>query len=318
MRAASRHGWVNMPASFQEDFTVTSLRSRMTALAIKYALRPRLHHQHSPESQRRALELFARMQWMPRHVAVEAVTLGARPAEKLTPEKSDHSRALLYLHGGGFMIGNARTYRSFAAYLARACGCPVYVLDYRLAPEHPFPAAQLDALAAFRQLGTLLPADRIALAGDSAGAGLCLSLMLELKAQDQPMPACAWLACPFADLTLSGASIGRNRHLEPLLTKEWLDICCEYYAAETPRDHPQISPIFADLSGLPPLLIQAAGNDLLLDDARRVHALAKDAGVDSKLEVFADLGHDFQTTPGFVPEAGRALAMAAAYLKIRQ
>lgn len=307
-----------MRVLFQGYPALTSLRSRLVATALKTVLRPRFNHEHSPDSQRRALELFTRPQWMPQGVEVEDCQLGGRPAEKLVPEQADHGRAILFLHGGAYMVGSPRAYRSFAAYLARACGCPVYALDYRLAPESPYPAALDDALAAFAELNQQLPSSKLAIAGDSAGAGLCLSLMLTLKAREQAQPACAWLICPFADMTLSNESINRHRHLEPLLTREWLDVCCEYYAAETPREDPLLSPVFADLSGLPPLLIQAAGNDLLLDDARRVHAQAKDAGVDSKLEVFADLGHDFQMVPSLVPEAGKAVTTAAAYIKIRQ
>lgn len=295
-----------------------SLRSRLVATALKTLLRPRFNHQYAPQSQRRALELFSRTQGLPSGVQIEACQLGRRAAEKHVPVNADLKRAVLFLHGGAYVVGSPSAYRSFSAYLARACGCPVYVLDYRLAPESPYPAAQDDALSAYTALIKEIGADRVAIAGDSAGAGLCLSLMLQLKHKEMAQPACAWLMCPFADMTLRSESISRNRHLEPLLTREWLDICCEYYAAETPREDPQLSPVFADLSGLPTLLIQAAGHDILLDDARRIHALAKDAGVDSRLEVFADLGHDFQLVPRITPEASMAVITAAAQMKLRQ
>ncbi len=285
---------------------------------MRNLLRPKLNHQYSPEVQRRTVELFARLQLMPSKVAVEQGELGGRPVDILTPAGADHSRAIVYFHGGGFVVGSPRTHRVLTAHLAKACGCPVYSVNYRLAPEFAFPAAQDDACASFAALTLKVPAARIAIAGDSAGANLSLSLMLKLKAQGLSQPACALLLCPLTDLTLSSESVGRNRHSEPLLTREWLEINHEYYSAETPRDDPQLSPVFADLTGLPPLLIQAAGNDLLLDDARRIHAAARDAGVDSKLEVFADLGHDFQLSPDIVPEAHRAIMMAGAFIKIRQ
>lgn len=287
-------------------------------MLMKRLLRPKLNHQYPPEAQRRALDMFARLQIMPSGVEVELSRLGGRPVEILTPANHDPGRALLYFHGGGYVVGSARGFRVPAAHLAKACGCRVYSLDYRLAPEHPFPAAVGDALAAFAELGKHLAPQHLAVAGDSAGAGLALSMMLRLRERGQALPGCALLLCPLADLTLSGESMQRNRHVEPLLTRDWLAINNEYYSAETPREDPLLSPIFADLSGLPPMLIQAAGNDLLLDDARRLHAAAKDAGVDSKLEVFADLGHDFQLAPDLVPEARRAIAMAGAYVKIRQ
>ena len=294
------------------------MRSRISAMLMKRLLRPKLNHQYPPEAQRRALDTFARLQIMPSGIEVEISRLGGRPAEILTPANHDPGRALLYFHGGGYVVGSARGFRVPAAHLAKACRCRVYSLDYRLAPEHPFPAAVDDALAAFAELGSRLAPQHLAVAGDSAGAGLALSMMLRLRERGQALPGCALLLCPLADLTLSGESMQRNRHVEPLLTREWLAINNEYYSAETPREDPLLSPIFADLSGLPPMLIQAAGNDLLLDDARRLHAAAKDAGVDSKLEVFADLGHDFQLAPDLVPEARRAIAMAGAYVKIRQ
>jgi monoterpene epsilon-lactone hydrolase len=297
---------------------LTSLRSHISELALRKLLRPKLNHQHSPEAQRRATELFSRAQRMPKGVTVESTLLGGRPVDIFRPLRSDASRAILYFHGGGFVVGSPRTHRVLTAYLARAAGCPVYSVDYRLAPEHVFPAALDDAVAAFLELSESIDAQHIAVAGDSAGACLSLGMMLQLKAQGSSLPACAMLFCPLTDMTLSGESVKRNRHCEPLLTREWLDINNEYYCADTPRDNPLLSPVFADLTGLPPMLIQAAGNDLLLDDARRVHAAAKDAGVDSKLEVFADLGHCFQLAPDLVPEAQRATAMAGAYIKVRQ
>ena len=285
---------------------------------MRRLLRPKLNHQHPPESQRRAVENFARLQIMPKSVELEESLLGGRSVFKFTPANADSKRAILYLHGGGFVVGSPRSHQVITAYLAKACGCTVFSLDYRLAPEHPFPAATEDAKLAYEELLDGYAAEHIAVAGDSAGACLCLTLMLQLRDAQIQGPACAVLLCPLTDLTLSGESVNRNRHVEPLLTKEWLAVNNEYYAAETPSDDPAISPVHADLTGLPPMLIQAAAHDLLLDDARRIHALAKDAGVDSKLEVFADLGHDFQLSPDLVPEAQRAIAMAGAYIKLRQ
>lgn len=290
----------------------------MSAMALRRLLRPKLNHQHPPEAQRRAVENFARLQRSPKDVSVEELRLGSRPALKFTPAGADHARALLFLHGGGFVVGSPRSHQVMCAYLAKACGCSVYSLDYRLAPEHPFPAAVDDAEQAWQALQRKYASDALALAGDSAGACLSLSLLLRLRDGEASLPACALLICPLADLSLSSESIARNRHMEPLLTRDWLAVNNEYYAAETPLDAPEMSPAFADFSGLPPLLIQAAAHDLLLDDARRIHALAKDAGVDSKLEVFADLGHDFQLSPDLVPEAQRAIAMAGAWIKLRQ
>ena len=296
---------------------MTSLRSRISAAAIRRMLRPKLNHQYTPEVQRRATENFARLQRMPKGVSSDASQLAGRSVQILTPSNMD-GKLLLYLHGGGFVVGSPKTHQVIAAYLAKACGCAVYSLDYRLAPEHPYPAAQDDTVQAFLELSESVPPQHIAVAGDSAGGCLALSMMLKLKALNESLPACALLLCPLTDLTLSGESVNRNRLLEPLLTKEWLEVNNEYYSADTPRDDPMVSPVFADLSGLPPMLIQAAAHDLLLDDARRIHAAARDAGVDSKLEVFADLSHDFQLSPDIVPEATRAIAMAGAYIKLRQ
>ena len=295
-----------------------SLRARMMALTSRTLVQPKLDPKLPPESQRRTAALVGKLLFTPRGIERSSQRLGGRPTEVFTPRNADLSRAILQFHGGGFVIGNPEGFRSYSGHLAKAAGCPVYSVNYRKAPEHPFPAALDDAVAAIQELYESIAPDKVALAGESAGGGLSLSTLLRLKQQALPMPSCALLVCPFTDLTLSGESLQRNRHLEPMIRRDWLDICAEYYAAETPREDPALSPIFADLTGLPPLLIQAAGNDILIDDARRIHALAKDAGVDSKLEVFADLGHVFQVAPGLVPEAQRAVAMAGAYIKIRQ
>lgn len=301
-----------------EDPALPSVRARLSALAMKSLLRPRLAPSVAPDAQRRALALFSRGQSLPRGIRVEAGTLAGRPTLQLSTATSKTDTLLLYLHGGGYCIGSPSDYQVACGYLARACDGKVVVLDYRLAPEHPFPAALDDALAAYQELRRRYPAAQIALAGDSAGAGLALALVQRRRDQQLDLPACLVLFCPFGDLRLRGASWQRNRHREPLLTREWLALCAEYYAADADPDDPLLSPQYADFRGFPPLLIQAAGNDVLLDDARAIHAAARDAGVASKLDVFADLGHDFQMQPGVLPEAQRALAMAGAFIKVQR
>ncbi len=283
-------------------------------MAVRYLLGARLNIDSSPEDQRRAVRTLGRLLGAPGDVDWQEIRLGHRTAERLTPGNARAERLIVYLHGGAYCVGDPQSFRNVAACLGRSCESRVLVPAYRLAPEDPFPAALDDMLEVWAEVCGQHPPESILLAGDSAGGGLALALTLELIARGQAVPAGIALFCPLTDLTLSGESLRRNRHSEPILTREWLELCANYYAADTPRDDPRLSPLFADLAGLPPLLIQAAGDDLLLDDARRFHKSACKAGVEAQLEVFADLWHVFQTLPRLLPEANRAHASVAEFL----
>lgn len=223
-----------------------------------------------------------------------------------------HGATVLYLHGGGYIIGSAFGYQPHAGALAAAARTGVLVPDYRLAPEHPFPAALEDAQHAYLWLReqTLDP-EGIVVAGDSSGGGLLLSLLLALKRDGLPLPAAAVIFCPWLDLTLrvsSGSDL-------PLATDDDVRRCVEAYLSGHPADDPIVDPLRADLSGLPPILIQAATGDGRLVDAKALAAHAQDHGVDARLELFPVQAHAFQLFWSFLPEAADAMEAAGAFIR---
>jgi acetyl esterase/lipase len=248
----------------------------------------------------------------PPHIAVRSVNAGGVPGLLLTPPAEERA-ALLFLHGGGHVAGSAFGYRPLAGALADAAGTGVVVPDYRLAPEHPFPASVEDAVRAYRWMLDR-GATRVIVAGDSSGCGLVLSLLLslrqqDLRQQDLPMPAGAVLFCPWVDLQPAG----RDRPAHEM--DDIRDATAGLYLAGHPADDPLLSPLTADLTGLPPLLIQAATGDPLLDEARQLADHAADCGVDARFELFSVDTHDFHIFWSFLPEAAQALRQAGQFAR---
>jgi epsilon-lactone hydrolase len=243
----------------------------------------------------------------PPHIAVRSVNAGGVPGLLLTPPAEEQA-ALLFLHGGGHVSGSAFGYRPLAGALADAAGTGVVVPDYRLAPEHPFPASVADAVRAYRWMLDR-GAAQVIVAGDSSGCGLVLSLLLSLRQQDLPRPAGAVLFCPWVDLQ----PVGRER--PPHELDDIRDAAAGLYLAGHPADDPLLSPLTADLAGLPPLLIQAATGDPLLDEARQLADHAADCGVDARFELFSVDTHDFHIFWSFLPEAAQALRQAGQFVR---
>ncbi|MCC5874203.1 MAG: alpha/beta hydrolase [Gammaproteobacteria bacterium] len=235
------------------------------------------------------------------------------PVEWITAGGADGRRTVLYLHGGGYVLGSAATHRSLASRLSAAAGVRVLVVDYRLAPEHPFPAAVEDALTAYRwALAQGLKAEQMAIAGDSAGGGLALALLVSIREAGLAMPACAVCLSPWVDLEGKGATTAPGVVDDPMVTLEGIQGMAAAYAAGQ-LNAPLASPLHADLAGLPPLLIQVGTREILLDDARRVAAKAQTAGVNVTLEEQAGLIHVWQMFPN-VPESDQAVARIGAFL----
>jgi len=253
----------------------------------------------------------------PPGVTVEPLVLGGRPAERLTPAGGTVDATVLLLHGGGYCLGGLHSHRDLAGQLALAASTPVVTLDYRLAPEHPFPAALDDALRAYRQLVADDPTRPVAIVGDSAGGGLALATAIARRDRGEPLPAALACLSPWTDLTQTADSFRRNATADPTVTKEGLDLLAEAYLAGTGTDarHPLVSPRFADLTGLPPLRIDVGGHEVLLDDAVEVAASARAAGVTVDLQVWPELFHVFQAYPAeIVPETEPSLAAIAAFV----
>jgi acetyl esterase/lipase len=215
-------------------------------------------------------------------------------------------RVLLHLHGGGFFMGSPASYRNRAMRLAFRLQAEVFVPDYRLAPEHRYPAALEDALVAYRWLRGVRERAPLFVTGDSAGGGLALSLLLRLRALDLPIPAGAILLSPWADLSASGRSVETNRGKDLWFTRKHLEIWAGHYAGESDVRAAGLSPVLGDLTGFPPLLVLAGEDELLLDDARRVHESATRAGVDSRLLVGKGMQHDWPLTLPWLEESREA------------
>jgi monoterpene epsilon-lactone hydrolase len=270
------------------------------------------------EERRATFAPAGRLHPVPADVLVTEVTAGGVPAHWLAAPEADPGRVLLFLHGGGFQLGSIRSDGELAARLGRAGGMRVLFLEYRLAPEHHFPAAIDDVLAAWRWLRTDqgLSARSLAVAGASAGGGLAVSLLVALRDAGEEMPAAAVLMSPTVDLTSSGASMTERVDQDPFSTPDMLrQFAADYLAGADPLS-PLASPLFAPLAGLPPLLVQAGTADLLLSDAERLASAAAEAGVDVTLEIGEGLPHVYPILLG-TPEAAEATEQTGKFLRAR-
>ncbi|WP_344737280.1 alpha/beta hydrolase [Microbacterium awajiense] len=243
-------------------------------------------------------------------IAVEAVDTGGVPAEWSRAPGADTSQVLLFLHGGGYCSGSIASHRTMATEAGRAAGIRTLALEYRLAPEHPYPAALEDARAAWDWLESQgFAADQVVVGGDSAGGNLSLELWRELHRAGRPEPAALWLASPWTDLTLSGASMDDNDAIDPLLHRAYLEeLAAAYVPADIARDDPRVSPLFADLTGLPPTLVQVGSDETLLDDSVRFVRAAAVAEADVRLHVYPHMIHAFPLWSAVLPSARAALA----------
>jgi acetyl esterase/lipase len=224
------------------------------------------------------------------------------------------SCAIVYLHGGAFVFGSPHSYRNRAARLSHRCNAEVFVPDYRLAPEHPYPAALDDALAAWLHVAALRPGLPIFISGDSAGGGLALSLLLRLRDLGAVMPAGAILLSPWTDLTISGESVERKRRKDLWFTRRHLENWARYYIGQADPRTPALSPVFADLRGLPPLLLLVGEDELLYDDAGRIAAAAGRARTPARLVVGEGMQHDWPLTLPWLDESRAAWAEIARFV----
>lgn len=243
------------------------------------------------------------------HVVIEETTLAGFPAEKAVVRGQENSsQVILHIHGGVFFLGEPRTHRAFACALALKTGATVWSLDYPLSPEHLYPRAMnavRDAFLALIEQGHR--AEDIILSGDSCGGNLALAAVLALRDAGQPQPAALLLQSPFLDLTLSGESIRMNQYLDPMLNATLLQRGVDYYIGQYTAEHPLVSPLFADLSKLPPTLVQVGSKEILLDDATRFKSLAEKVGSDVSLTIYPGMWHDFQLFVQWIEPAGEAI-----------
>jgi acetyl esterase/lipase len=297
-----------------------SLRAEILRLGMRCLLKGKPGPEASLEERRRRAVAAAR--WVPnpppqiRRIAVDA---GGVAAEWVVAPAAEPGRHILYLHGGGYVIGSPALYCHLTWRLASAAGARLLAVDYRLAPEHPFPAALDDALAAY---GWLLSegADpcRLTVVGDSAGGGLAFALLLRCRDEGRlPLPAAVAALSPWTDLALTGASLRRNLVADPFLDANGIPpIAACYLAGADPR-HPYASPLYGDLTGLPPALIQVGSDEVLLDDATGMAQRLRAAGCEVALEVWPRMPHVWHLFATVMPEARRAIARVGAFARER-
>ena len=309
-----------MKDSTSATFTDTeSPDQRWIAAVLRVVLRATLRRTFRAglpiEQQRQRLRRVTRLTLPPRGASFTAATIGGVPGEWVRARGHERpSLTLLYLHGGGYTTGSPATHRALTGHLAARCDARVFAADYRLAPEHPFPAAVDDAVAAWRGLrGEGVDAGRIAIAGDSAGGGLAVATALRLRELGEPLPRALVLLSPWVDLTLERLSVAPPGEL--MLTLPWVRECADSYVAGADARHPLISPIEADVEGLPPTLVQVGTDELLLPDSRRLCERLRAAGVFVELSEFPRRWHVFQAHAGVLADADRALAAVGRFLR---
>lgn len=318
---------------------MASWQSKLTSLFLRVTVKRKINpHANPADARARVDRLAGRFSKNQDWIKVTPVSANGVPGEwvevpgssstthplEITSQATSETTAdtgagkvLLYLHGGGYIVCSPTTHRLMVARICREAGLKALVIDYRLAPEHPFPAAVDDAEAAYRWLLAAghKPED-IVIAGDSAGGGLTMSLLLTLREHGMPMPAGAALLSPWTDLALTGWTMLTNARRDPMLRLDSASLAVRHYLQDTIPTHPIASSIYADLTGLPPLYVQVGENEILLDDSRRIVSIAQDHGVDASLEVWPGMPHVFQAFPQ-VPESKPAIEGIGAFLKAR-
>lgn len=282
-----------------------SARARRTAALLRRFVKPRL--ETLIRRGQKAQLFFA--QHFPQQMAPFGENIAG---DWLTAEGGETAATLLYLHGGGFLLGSPRLFRYVSKSFARA-GFNVFAPAYRLAPEHQFPAALDDAMRAYRALLASKPG-HVVLAGDSAGGGLAVSLMLRARDEGLPLPVAAALFSPWTDLAATGASARENEEKDPLFTRRLILTGARAVLGRTSGRNPLASPVYADLSGLPPLRVHVGADEVLRDDSTRLVEKARAAGVRAEIEVWPDVPHGWELMP-FVPEARESREKAIAFLK---
>lgn len=301
--------------SLRSRFFLFVLRNRHL-LKFKLKKETALDWEMSLPAVRASAEKSAKMLGkLPKGIEAIPVAVGGLPAEWIQPVQPDDERTILYFHGGGYVLGTIEAHRGIVAKFVKGSGVRALLFGYRLAPEHRFPAALDDAVAAYRWLlSEGVSPSNIVFAGDSAGGGLCLATLLALRDREIPLPAAAVALSPWTDLKNTGESLRTNaaRCLGP--TNSWV-VCANHYLGDQDPGHPYASPLYGDLRGLPPLLIHVGGDETLRDDSTRFAQKAKDAGMNVTLKVGAGMCHCYPACAPLFPEATQAMEEICAFIR---
>lgn len=291
-----------------------SVRASLISFFLRRTLKKRMANFEDPADVRQSPSLPGSR--TPKDVVVTPVDAGGVPAEWITPGAAVEDEALVYLHGGGYVFGDLDSHRDIACRLAQAAGVRVLLLDYRRAPENRFPAAVEDATAAYRWLlDSGQAVERLAVAGDSAGGGLSVALMVQLKALELPLPKAAVLMSPWVDLSNTGDSVARYADVDAMISPQAVEkFASLYLAGQNPQD-PLASPLYADLSGLPPTQVLVGSEEVLFSDSQRLVERINAAGGRAELSVWPKMPHVFPILAGVIPEGRRAIQDMSAFIR---
>ena len=268
------------------------------------------------EKMRKRLDQLGRLARKARHVAIEKTEIAGLHAEWYRPESATPGKVLLYMHGGAYALGSCESHRKLVTHIARAANIEAVLFEYRLAPEHPFPAGLDDTLAAYRALLEKgYSADDIFIGGDSAGGGLTMGLLLHLRHAGMDLPRAAVMLSPFLDMTASGESVKTRAQQEPWFHAEDIVVVIRHYCPDQDLNNPLLSPVFANVAGMPPMLIQVGDHEILLSDSTRIADKLAAAGCEVQLEVFPEMWHVFQLFVGKMPESRAAIQKIGAYIR---
>ena len=269
------------------------------------------------EGHRSKLDKLAAMVILEKDVKIESVDAGGVGGEWISTPESNENHILLYLHGGGYVAGSPKSHHGLASRISRAGKIKVLAINYRIAPEDPFPAALEDSVTAYSWLSNTqkIESKNILIGGDSAGGGLTLATLLKLKEMNLPLPVAAVCISPWVDLALTGDSNKNNADIDPFLTPELCIKASKWYYGDNDPKNPLISPLYGDLRGLPPILIHVGTRELVTDDSIRFAEKAKSSGVDLTLEVFEGMIHVFHAFALVIPEAREAIEKIGKFIQ---
>lgn len=283
-----------------------SWQSHIVRLYLNYKKATTIDHTAPIEVLRKVVEDAAVFGRFPKAIQSQAIAIDHIPAEWLIPPQTDKRSVMLYLHGGAYALGSIKSHRATAGQIAEAGKIRTLIIGYRLAPEHPFPAALQDALLGYEWLQKN-GYEKIVLAGDSAGAALALETVISLRSKQGSMPALVVCLSPWLDVESTGETMITNAKRDPMLKKDDLKVCRYYIGQNDPHD-PLISPLYADFKGFPPIFLLVGSDEILLSDSMQLTEKAKDTGVDVQLRIWKDMWHVFPFFAPFVPEATQAIA----------
>jgi epsilon-lactone hydrolase len=293
-----------------------SLRAKLVRLGLFWFVKRRARHETLEQSRRRFLAMEALIPYPPRDTETITINVAGVSADRVITPASQPGRHVLYLHGGAYRLGTPSTYRHFTWRIASATKAQVLVIDYRLAPENPFPAALEDAVSYYCWLlAEGADPSQIVVIGDSAGGGLALALLLKLRDSKLPLPAAAVVLSPWTDLALTGASLASNAKLDAIVDAEDVPIFAADYLAGADPHHPYASPLYGDPTGLPPTLIQVSSEEVLRDDAVRMAATMQRAHCQVELQIWPRMPHVWHLLAPIVPEAREAIAEIGKFVR---